>query len=228
MLSTDDYILFNEINYLYVFGSSIVYGNDLKYPEQDSWVSVLGRLLKIPNVYNFGIAADGTIGTCLRTFDYIERFKIPKESFVLVMTSPDNGKLNMIKRTKDDIIYILFRKTAINEIATLFNSFNTLTPAVQVSYKSAIEFFYNLTIHNNFRNNKRSVKLLSSYLTYMGISYIIVPSHVKYDYLGDIKGYIVDVALNGNYKFSEKGHPLEEGNKAYAEYLYEILTETEE
>ena len=227
MLSSNP-IKFKEITNLYVFGSSGVYGNNLEYPERDSWVPVLGRLLKIPNVYNFGIAADGTIGTCLRTFDYIERFKIPKESLVIVMTSPDNGKLNMIRRTKNDIIYTLLRKTAINEIDTLFNSFNTLTCAMQVSYKSAIEFFYNHTIRNNFRNNKRSVKLLASYLTYMGVSYAIVPGHTKCDYLGDIEGYIVDIAFNGNYKFSEKGHPLEEGNKAYAEYLYEVLTKNGE
>ena len=88
--------------------------------------------------------------------------------------------------------------------------------------------FYNLTIFNDPQYNTRYTKLLISYLNQSKCPYIIVPSNLdNFPILdNDIEGYMNFVELRKYEVEPEEygGHPLEEGNKAYAEYLYDKLS----
>ena len=76
MIASKD-INFTKVSSMIAFGCSYTYGSGLRDPIQDSWVSVLGRLLKIPNVYNLGIPGNSDQVICMRAIDYIEKYRMP-------------------------------------------------------------------------------------------------------------------------------------------------------
>ena len=96
------------------------------------------------------------------------------------------------------------------------------------SLVTSMNNFYKLTIFNDPQYNTRYTKLLISYLNQLKYPYIIVPSnHDSFPTLdNDIEGYMNFVKLRKYEVEPEEygGHPLEEGNKAYAEYLYGKLS----
>ena len=82
-----------------------------------------------------------------------------------------------------------------------------------------------MTIFNNFNNIKRQVKLLDAYLKQSGHPYAIVPCDHGNDFIGyDVKGYLNEFTLSRGFPIGPNNHPLEEGNCAYAQYLYKKLT----
>ena len=226
MLGTKN-INFTKIESLAAFGCSFVRGGELKNPQRDSWVSILGKLLKIPNIYNFGLRGDSTSHICLRAMTYTERIKVagsydPSKVFIIVMTSYIDRKFYNLSEVPSPL-YISLRKDNIS-----YNYINLKTK--EVSYqkvhknKSIILNFYNLTIFNNFNNIKRQVKLLDAYLKQSGHPYIIIPCDYRNDLIGyDVEGYVYEFTKSRGYRIGENGHPLEEANYMYAYYLHEKL-----
>ena len=217
---------FNKIESLAAFGCSLTYGAELKNPQKSSWVPILGKLLKIPNVYNFGLRGDSTPHISLRTITYIERIKVtnsydPSKVFIIVMASFMIRKLYSCGMDQTPPSYISLRNTSISAYDKYMNIKKYRPP-----YQQRIIFnFYNLTIFNNFNNIKRQVKLLDAYLKQSGHPYIIVPCDRRYDFIGnDVEGYVYEFTTSRGYQIGENGHPLEEANYAYAKYLHEKLT----
>ena len=207
-------------------------------------MSVLGRLLKIPNVYNLGICGDNNQRIFLRVINYIEHLiapsKIrddsnsinfdPKKTLIIIMTTRPHRKIYSylhMKKLSSTISYLHMAPTRCRIISPFFKH-SPIKNTAKINYPSIstiLQSFAILTNSNNHKSMKRMIKLLTSYLTYMGVSYAIVPCDIRYDYLGDIEGYDQFILTN-KFKQAPYGHPLEEGNKAYAEYLYERLRDS--
>ena len=225
MLSTKN-INFTKIESLAAFGCSFVYGEELKDPSKYSWVSILGKLLKIPNINNFGIQGDSTPRICLRAMIYIERIKTtesnndPSKMFIIIMTSTIFRKLYSYKINQESSLYISLRHTSITKYD------KTNITKFYPHYQQNILFnFYNLTSFNNYNSIKRQVKLLDAYLKQSGHPYAIVPCDHGNDFIGyDVKGYLNEFTLSRGFPIGPNNHPLEEGNCAYAQYLYKKLT----
>lgn len=227
-------INFNKIENLAAFGCSFTYGNELKDSSKSSWVVVLGKLLKISNISNFGISGINTEAINLLTLEYIERYKFinstnPSKAFIIVMLSRFNRKFTILYN--DSIMLYTFMRINMYRfpgLRYLYSYFSNLWFPKRISiksYRNIFTNFYNLTCFNCFNNFKRQVKLIDAYLKQSGHPYAIVPCDRRYDFIGnDIEGYVDEFTTSRGYQIGEDGHPLEEGNYAYAQYLYEKLT----
>ena len=132
-----------------------------------------------------------------------------------------------MKKLSSTISYLHMAPTRCRIISPFFKH-SSIKNTAKINYPSIstiLQSFAILTNSNNHKSMKRMIKLLTSYLTYIGVSYAIVPCDIRYDYLGDIEGYDQFILTN-KFKQAPYGHPLEEGNKAYAEYLYERLRDS--
>ena len=240
MITSKD-INFTKISTISAFGCSYTYGTGLQNPNQDSWVPILGRLLKIPNTYNFGIPGNNNQTIYMQIVNYIEQYKIlmpnfdPTKVFIIVMPSYNFRKFYpfYINNT-DKMSYIHMYNT--NYMRQKFSIFQSPLNLKRISLKHittsiiSINNFYSLTIFNDHLCNARYIKLLINYLNLSKCSYAIIPSNLdSFSFQSSIEGYINFIKVR-NYPTEPEecgAHPLEEGNKAYAEYLYEKLKEIE-
>ena len=192
-------------------------------------------------MYNFGICGDNNQRIFLRAINYIEhqisssQTKNNSDSIeldlqktlIVIMTTRPHRKIYSYFYTKNSspIIRYLHMAPMRCRIISPFFKHSPIKSTAKIEYpniSSILQSFATIMSYNNLKNMKRLVNLLSSYLTYIGVSYVIVPCDIRYDYLGDIDG-CDQFILTNKFKQAPYGHPLEEGSKAYAEYLYEKL-----